>query len=427
MTNKGTNELIKEYNHRITKAKNLFVANGQEHSEEERALYAEAEELCRELVMRYANQPVESGNWEDRERKCRSTLKKLDKDLNPPMVIKPAVVKTNSSVPVDSQAAVPCELQEGDRRTPTRTASGFVTYNARQEVPAPMIERWFKPVPNHDMEAVTGMKNLRTTLASLMDDALWEQTTEAVHYETDYGLLFYGPPGTGKTFIIEAFISELMKRDYNYMQLSCGDIYSSLVGVSEKIIEAMFMEAIDKAPCVIFIDELDTVTKERVDTSSKSHEKNMTASFLQGFNMVIRMKKPVLLLAATNHLALMDEAMKDRLTKIPVGYPDAEARTEFFKKQFEGIALEDGLTYEYMADQTDNSSYRVLTRLSNSISQQLKEMAKASVGVPEKENGDFGSDQQYTKALDNAASRNVHAGKVKLTREIFDQKRTMLQ
>lgn len=429
MAYKGINDIIEEYNELIVKAKNMFAANGQRHTVDEAELYAAAAECCNALIIRFDGQAVESRNWDERARKCRAMVKKIDAELNPMPKMKPVAPKTpaniGANVPptsVPNTESYPEKSAVGEIKNSVKTESGFVTENARAEVPAEMIERWFKSSPNHDMSDVTGMRDIKTILSSLTDDALWEKTTEAVHYETEHGILFCGQPGTGKTYIIEAFIAELMKNGYKYIQLLGGDISSSLVGVAEKIIETAFSEAIDKSPCVIFIDEIEAVCKERTEPSAKSHEKNLTASFLQAFNKVVGMKKPVLLLAATNHPELVDSAMKDRMSKIQVGYPELEARAEYFEKQFAGIVLEDGLTFEYMAEQTDGCSYRVLTRLCNGVSLELKKNAKASVGVTETEGEVFGNDgAHYTTELDNAASQNVIGGTVKLTREIFDR------
>lgn len=423
MAYKGINEIIGEYNDFVTRAKNVYAANGGRHTEEERAFYESAEERCNELRIRFAGQPTESANWEERARKCRAMLKKIDNELNPlPSPKSTAASSMSSANATGTQKSTGAHSRE-EKQAPAKTDGEFVTNNARDEVPSEMIERWFKESPNHDMSDVTGMGNIKSVLASLTDDALWEKTIEAVRYETEHGILFYGPPGTGKTYIIEAFIAELIKRGYKYIQLLGGDISSSLVGVAEKIIETAMSEAIDKSPCVVFIDEIDAVCKERTDPSAKSHEKNLTDSFLQAYNKVISENKPVLLLTATNHLELVDKAMKDRMSKIYVGLPETEARAEYFEKQFDGITLEDGLTFSYMAEKTDGSSYRALSRLCNGISLELKKNAKASVGVREDELDAFGDGKNgYTKELDNAASENVITGNVKLTREIFDRK-----
>lgn len=432
----SNDELVRKYNNLIIKAKNLYEENRQKRSEEEREYYAEAEEICIELAKRYTGYATQSGDWKERAGKCAALLKKIDAELHPAPVYEPVrtpqttapAAPRNPQKPT-SAAAQPLRQTEsadesviGERRTLTTTPSGFSTYNARQDVPATMIEGWFKAEPKHDMSDVTGMEDIKNELFQTMDDAQWEKTNEAVHHESEHGILFYGPPGTGKTFIIEAFISELMKKGYNYIQLLGGDISSSLVGVAEKIIETAFQEAVDKAPCVIFIDEIEAVCKERKDPSVKSHEKTLTSSFLQAFNKVVGTGRPVLLLAATNHLKQVEYAMVDRMSTIEVDFPNSAARSEFFEKNLEGIALEDALTYEIMAEKTEGCSYRVLTRLKNDIAAELKKIAKASVGVSEEVSGFGGNPQQYSKALDEAAERNVRTGKVVLTGEIFDRK-----
>ena len=131
--------------------------------------------------------------------------------------------------------------------------------------------------------------------------------------------------------------------------------------------------------------------------------------------------RPVLLLAATNHLKQVEAAMVNRMSRVEVGLPESAARSKYFAKHLKGIALEEALTYESMGEKTEGYSYRDLERLRNNIAMELKMIAKASVGVSEVENN-FGSSQQYNSTLDEAASRNVYSGKVVLTSEIFDRK-----
>ena len=265
-TNYTNADLVREYNNCITKAKNLYAENNSKRSQDECNHYKKAEAICLELTERYANYPTQSGDWKERAGQCTAIIKVIDAELNPIPKFesqKPKVAPADSRNPQNPASAD--DLSDVERRTLTTTPSGFSTYNARQDVSAAVIESWFKSVPKHDMSEVTGMEDIKNELSVLVDDALWEKTSEAVHYESEHGILFYGPPGTGKTFIIEAFISELMKRGYKYIQLLGGDISSSLVGVAEKIIETAFQEAVDKAPCVIFIDEIEAVCKERTD------------------------------------------------------------------------------------------------------------------------------------------------------------------
>ena len=438
------NELIRKYNSLITQAKNQ-AQFAMKPTKEERALYLEAAEVCEAVMQLHYSERTEYRNWEERAKKCRSKAAELDTELKAPEynVRRPetsAYTQRESSVPPvrsaahtsSGSSAVPASDVKTDEtenggpgtRTLTTTKSGFSTYNAKGEhVTADVIESWFKPAPSHDMSAVSGMDEAKAELMKLFDDASWVKTSEAVHYMREYGIVFYGLPGTGKTFMIEAFISELMKKGYQYIRLTGGEIISNLVGIAEKTVEAVFQEAIDKSPCVIFIDEVDAVCKERSDASAKSYDKSVTVSFLQGYNKLVAQKKPVLLIVATNHLKQLDSAMVSRLKQIRVELPDAASRSRYFEQSLKGVSLEDGLSYDYMGEQTEGCSYRDLDRVKNSISYELKEIAKKSVGFsPDTDGISNKNSREYLDALDAEAERNVLSGKVLLTRGLFDRK-----
>ena len=74
------------------------------------------------------------------------------------------------------------------------------------------------------------------------------------------GILLYGPPGTGKTFLAKAIAKE---SDSNFISISAADILSKWVGEAAKNVAKFFDIAIEKAPCTIFIDEIDSMCKKR--------------------------------------------------------------------------------------------------------------------------------------------------------------------
>ena len=203
------------------------------------------------------------------------------------------------------------------------------------------------------------------------------------------------------------------------------------MGETEKNIEALFNEAIDKSPCVIFIDEFEGVCRERTSGESKSYDQSATIAFLEGYNRLHSHMKnngaPVLFFCATNHLNQLDEAMQSRLSKIYVPLPDEKARRNYFENKFKGIALAEGVSYEWMSGQTADYSYRNLNELNQDIRGALVDIAKNSVDslrdldAFRMENGEV--DQ---KKLDDAASKNVYAGKIPLTLELFEKIRGAL-
>jgi transitional endoplasmic reticulum ATPase len=147
------------------------------------------------------------------------------------------------------------------------------------------------------------------------------------------GIILYGPPGTGKTTLAKAIASEA-SLEFIYVQVS--DIFGSLMGESEKAVKEIFQEARDKAPSIIFIDEIDSLFSSRSSGSrTNKHEthRNVTNLFLSEMDG-INTNSLVFMIGATNMLENVDPAFlrPGRFDKkIMVGLPTDENK----KKQLE--------------------------------------------------------------------------------------------
>jgi spastin len=139
------------------------------------------------------------------------------------------------------------------------------------------------------------------------------------------GLLLYGPPGNGKTFIVKALASECKA---SLFCISSATLTSKLLGDSEKMVRALFGIARERAPAIIFIDEIDGILSKRGD---KEHEasRRLKTEFLQQFDGVQSGdgKQHVIIIGATNTPEQLDEAVVRRLPqRIYVPLPDAQTR-----------------------------------------------------------------------------------------------------
>lgn len=137
-------------------------------------------------------------------------------------------------------------------------------------------------------------------------------------YEEAY--LFYGVAGTGKTYYAEALVHELMEKGFRYMRLSAGDILSSLVGISERIISTVFETAAEYAPCIILIEGIEQVCRNREDPSVKNWERNLTNMLLKcrgflGEHNRNQKEKPVILIGVADSHEQMDSALWDKMQK----------------------------------------------------------------------------------------------------------------
>lgn len=140
------------------------------------------------------------------------------------------------------------------------------------------------------------------------------------------GLLLYGPPGTGKTYLAKAVAGELRAR---FLTVTVADILDGVIGQSEKNVHRVFERARELAPCVLFIDELDSIGGKRSGYSNVGWMRNVVNQLLQELDGVGSENDGVFVLAATNHPWDVDNALLrpgrfDRV--VLVTPPDAGAR-----------------------------------------------------------------------------------------------------
>lgn len=241
------------------------------------------------------------------------------------------------------------------------------------EIPKEVIDKWSSNPPEKGFEEVAGMEEIIEKLRGCIRNVASTELNQYLGIDMVSSFFFYGPPGCGKTFISRAFICELMKEGYSYLSLSGGDIHNSLVGESEKYVERAFTEAKAKAPCILFIDEIDSVCRNRSMPNIPSHAMSTTTAFLIGYNSLGDSKKPVIFIGATNYPNLVDNAMLDRVELIKLPLPDVKVRAKTFEMFFKPIMQnEPGFTYDNMAEETYNYNQRDIKRLCIQIRDLIK-------------------------------------------------------
>jgi len=246
------------------------------------------------------------------------------------------------------------------------------------------------------------MKTLKKKLQGCLTDMKLEKLAKFLKIKPLTSYFFVGPPGCGKTYIIEAFAHELMDKDFKYLYLTGSDIISRYVGDAEKIVTRLFKEAADNAPCIVFIDEIDSVCKNRSLPALPEYAANITTSFLTGYNYINNTDKKIIFIGATNYPKRVDSAMLDRVEVIRVDLPDHEARKSAFDRHFKGVLkLEDGFTTEDMATITEGYNYRDVDKVVETVKRIIFEEFSS--------NGK-GEDEAINKLLN---------GEYKLTREKF--------
>jgi len=200
--------------------------------------------------------------------------------------------------------------------------------------------------------AIAGMKELKEILYSDIIRALNEKELyESYGVTIPNGMLLYGPPGCGKTFIAERFSEEV---GFNFLQLKPSDLKSKWVNDTELKIAAVFKDAVENAPSIIFIDEFDAVVPSR---EGNLHEMNASAVNELLIHMSNCSERGVFVIAASNRPEKIDSAILrtgriDRIVFLPP--PDYEARTLMFKLYLEKRPIDLGVCFSSLAQLTEN-------------------------------------------------------------------------
>jgi spastin len=143
-------------------------------------------------------------------------------------------------------------------------------------------------------------------------------------------ILLFGPPGTGKTMIAKAIASECNSTFFN---ISASSLTSKWVGESEKTVKSLFKLAYQKAPSIIFIDEIDSILSKRNESENEATKRLKTEFLIQFDGLGSNTNAKLLVIAATNRPMDLDEALLRRLPKrVYCGPLDAEGRFDFIKK-----------------------------------------------------------------------------------------------
>ncbi len=180
------------------------------------------------------------------------------------------------------------------------------------------------------------------------------------------GVLLVGPPGTGKTLLARAVAGEA---HVPFFSLSGSEFVEMFVGVGAARIRDLFQQADAKAPCVVFIDELDALGKARVQSPIGSHEEreqtlNQLLAELDGFDS----RKGVIIMAATNRPEVLDPALLrpgrfDR--QILVDKPDVKGRADILAIHAKGVKMADDVDLRVVAARTAGFAGADLANLVN--------------------------------------------------------------
>ena len=196
------------------------------------------------------------------------------------------------------------------------------------------------------------------------------------------GALLVGPPGTGKTLLAKAVAGEA---DVPFFSMSGSDFVEMFVGVGASRVRDLFRQAKEKAPCIIFIDEIDAVGRARSNRAAMSSNDerestlNQLLTEMDGFGT----NSGVIILAATNRADILDKALLragrfDR--QIHVDLPDVNERKEIFQVHLRPVKTDGSLDIDFLARQTPGFSGADIANVCNEAALIAARHDKESVG-----------------------------------------------
>ena len=216
-------------------------------------------------------------------------------------------------------------------------------------------------------EDVAGEEEAKEALKEIVDFLEHPDKYASIGAKLPKGALLVGPPGTGKTLLAKAVAGEAK---VPFFSISGSEFVEMFVGMGAAKVRDLFKQANEKAPCIVFIDEIDTIGKKR-DTGAgiggndeREQTLNQLLTEMDGFDG----KKGVVILAATNRPESLDPALLrpgrfDR--RIPVELPDVGGREAILRVHSKGIRMADNIDLKAIARATSGASGAELANIIN--------------------------------------------------------------
>lgn len=226
----------------------------------------------------------------------------------------------------------------------------------------PKEEKTIKVKKGNGFADVAGMNELKHRLNTEVIDLIrFPEKYKKLKVKIPNGMLLYGPPGCGKTFIAEKFAEEL---GCNYMYVHCSDVASPYIHGGQEKIAAVFEQAKENAPTIIFLDELDAMIADRSRHTNVS-EYGEVNEFLTRLNNCA--DNQIFVIGATNNPKAIDPAAlrSGRLDiKMYVSAPDNESRQLLFKLYLKDIS-DDSIDYNALVKMSEGFVSKDISTLVN--------------------------------------------------------------
>ncbi len=205
---------------------------------------------------------------------------------------------------------------------------------------------------------VAGLEEAKVEIMEIVDFLRKADKYRELGAKIPKGALLVGPPGTGKTLLAKAVAGEA---NVPFLSISGSDFVEMFVGVGASRVRDLFEQAKQKAPCIVFIDEIDAIGRARGKNAgfSGNDERENTLNQLLTEMDGFQTNTGVIVLAATNRADILDKALMragrfDR--QIEVGLPDIKEREEIFNVHLRNLKLDPDLDRSFLARQTPGFS-----------------------------------------------------------------------
>jgi cell division protease FtsH len=214
---------------------------------------------------------------------------------------------------------------------------------------------------------VAGLEGAKTEMQEIVDFLKNPAKYTELGAKIPKGVLLVGPPGTGKTLLAKAIAGEAK---VPFFSISGSEFVEMFVGVGASRVRDLFAQAKEKAPCIIFIDEIDAIGRSRsknISTGANDEREstlNQLLTEMDGFAA----NSGVIVLAATNRADILDKALlrPGRFDRhIYIEMPDVKDREEIFKVHLKKIKIDSSVNVEFLARQTPGFSGADIANICN--------------------------------------------------------------